>query len=89
LLGYFSAEVGRETEISNHNGVRGVNFATSEIIIVKRTMFPHSNVYKYTWTSDGNLHVQIDDVLIDRRGHSEIFDVRSCKGADCDTVTWT
>ena len=41
---------------------------------------------KYTWTSpDGKTHYQIDHVLIDRRWHSSVLDVRSFRGADCDT----
>jgi hypothetical protein len=53
LLGDFNANVGREDifkpiagneslhEISNDNGVRLVNFATSKNIRVKSTMFSH------------------------------------------------
>jgi hypothetical protein len=33
-------------EISNDNGVRLVNFATSKNLRVKSTMFPHCNIYK-------------------------------------------
>jgi hypothetical protein len=98
LLGDFSAKVGREDifkptignkslhEISNDNGVRVINFATSRNLIVKRTMFPHHNIHKFTWTSpDGMTHKQIDDILIDKRRHSNILDVRSFRAADCDT----
>jgi hypothetical protein len=58
LLGDFSDQVGREDTcffkrtIGNEslheihdNGVRVVNFATSKILIVKSTMFPHRNIY--------------------------------------------
>jgi hypothetical protein len=54
LLGDFNAKVGREDtfkptignesshEISNDNGVRVVNFATSKNLVVKSTMLPIS-----------------------------------------------
>jgi hypothetical protein len=98
LLGDFNAKVGRENifkptigneslhEISNNNGVRVVNFATSKNLVVKSTMLHHRNIHKHTWTSpEGNTHNQIDHILIDRRRHSSILDVRSFRGADCDT----
>ena len=51
-----------------------VNFATSENLVVKSTMFPHQNIHKYTWTSrDGKTHKQIDHILIDRRWESSIL----------------
>jgi len=41
---------------------------------------------KKTWTSpNGKTHNQIDHVLIDRRWHSNVLDLRSLRGADCDT----
>jgi hypothetical protein len=98
LLGDFNAKEGREDvfketigdeslhEISNDNGVRLVNFATFKNLRVKNTMLPHRNVHKYTWTSsDGKTHNQIYYILIDRRRHSNILDVRSYRAADCDT----
>jgi hypothetical protein len=46
----FKPTIGNESlhEISNDNGVRLVNFATSKILRVKSTMFPHRNIHKYT-----------------------------------------
>jgi hypothetical protein len=93
LLGYFSAKAGKEGifkpttgneslhEISNDNGVRLVNFATS-----KSMMFPHHNIHKYTLTSpDGKTHNQIYHILVDGRRHSNVLDVRSFRARDCDT----
>jgi endonuclease/exonuclease/phosphatase family metal-dependent hydrolase len=97
LLGDLNAKVGREDifkptvgnesshEISNDIGVRIVNFAASKYLGVKSTMFSHRNIHKFTWTFDGNMHNQIDHILIDRRRHSSILDVRSFRAADCDT----
>jgi endonuclease/exonuclease/phosphatase family metal-dependent hydrolase len=98
LLGDFNAKVGKEDifnptigieslhEISNDNGVRLVNFATSKNLRVKSTMFPHRNIHKYTWMPpDGNTHSQIDHILVDRRRHSNVLDFRSFRAADCDS----
>jgi hypothetical protein len=61
LLEDFNAKIGREDvfkpaigneslhEISDDNGVRVVNFATSKNLTVKSTMFPHRNIHKFTW----------------------------------------
>jgi hypothetical protein len=97
-LGDFNAKVGRENifkptigneslhKNSNDNGVRVVNFAMAKNLVVKSTMFPHRNIHMYTWTSpDGKTHNQIDHILVDRKRHSIILDVRSFRGADCDT----
>jgi len=49
-------------------------------------MLPHRYIHKYTWTSpDGKTHKQIDHILIDRRWHPIVLDVRSFRVADCDT----
>ena len=98
ILGDFNAKVGGENifkptignkslhQDSNDNELRIVNFATSKNLVLKSTMFPHRDIHKYTWTSpDGKTHNQIDHILIDRRWHSSILDVRSFRGADCDT----
>jgi endonuclease/exonuclease/phosphatase family metal-dependent hydrolase len=97
-LGDFNAKVGRKNifrptveneslhEITNDNGVSVVNFATFKNLVVKTTMFPHCKIHKCTWTSpEGNTHDQIDHILIDRRRYASMLDVRSFRGADCDT----
>jgi hypothetical protein len=41
---------------------------------------------KYIWMSpDGKTHSQIGHILIDKRRHSSVLDVRSFRVADCDT----
>jgi len=84
----FKPTTGNESlyQDSNDNGVTVVNFATSKNLVVDSTMFPHRNIHKYTWTSpDEKIHNQTDHILTDRRRHSSILDVRSVRGADCDT----
>jgi len=49
-------------------------------------VFPLRNIQKFTLTApDGKTHNQIVHILIDRRWLSGILDVRSFRGADCDT----
>jgi hypothetical protein len=46
-------------------------------------MLSHSNIHKYNGTSpDGKTYNQIDHVLVDRRRHSNVLDVRSFRAAD-------
>jgi endonuclease/exonuclease/phosphatase family metal-dependent hydrolase len=98
LIGDFNAKVGRDDIfkltivneslhiISNDNGIRVVNFATSKNPTVKSTMFPHHNTHKYTWTSpDGKTHNQIDHFLVNKRMLSSVLNVRSFRAADCGT----
>jgi endonuclease/exonuclease/phosphatase family metal-dependent hydrolase len=97
LLGDFNAKVGREDifkptianeslhKISNDNRVGLVNIATYKNLRVKSTKFPYRNIHKYIWTSpDGKTHNQIHHILVDRRRHSNVLDVRSLSAADCD-----
>ena len=45
-----------------------------------------ANITVCTWTApDGKTHNQIDHMLIYRRRQSSVLDVRSFRGADCDT----
>jgi hypothetical protein len=46
----FKPTIGNETlhEISNNNGVRIINFATSKNLVVHSTMFSHRKIHKYT-----------------------------------------
>jgi endonuclease/exonuclease/phosphatase family metal-dependent hydrolase len=98
LLGDFNAKEGRENiskltirnngshKISYSNGVIVVNFATSKNLVVNSTVFPHSNIHKYTCTfPGGKTHNQTDHVLINRREHSNLLHVGSFSGAHCYT----
>jgi hypothetical protein len=81
LLEDFNAKVGREDifeptigneslhEISNDNGVRLVNTATSKKLRVKSTMFPYRNIPKCAWTSlDWKTYNHIDHILVEGEG---------------------
>jgi hypothetical protein len=73
-------------EISNDNGARVVIFVTSKTLVIKSTMFPHRSIHKYTWnTPDGQTHNKIEHVSTDWRSQVSVIDVRSFRGADCDT----
>ena len=88
LLGDFNVEEGREDifkptigndslhQDRNDIGVSIVNFATSNILVVKSMMFTQRNIDEYTWTSpDEKTHNQIDHILLDRSWKSSILDV--------------
>ena len=63
-----------------------MNFATSKNLTFKSTTFPHRDIHKQTWTSpDGMTDSQIDHILKDKRRQSSIIDIRSFRGADCNT----
>jgi hypothetical protein len=87
-MGHFNAKVGMKDifkpilgneslhKVSNDNGVRVLNFATLKNLSAKCTTFPHCNIHKHTWTSlGGNTHNQINQVLMDKRQHSNTLDV--------------
>jgi len=98
LLGDFNEKLGRvdifkptiENESlhqdSTDNGVRIINVAASKSLVVKSTIFSHRSIHKYICTCpDGKTHNHVDRILIGRRWHSSIFDIRSFGKADCDT----
>jgi len=73
----FKPTIGNESlhQDSNDKSVRIVTFATSKTLVVKSTIFPHLNIYKYTWTSpDGKTHNQIYYILTDRRWRSSALE---------------
>ena len=97
-MGDFNARLGKETgyratvcrnskhEISSENGKRLIDFAMGKNVIVASTRFPHKDVHKVAWiTLDGSTFNQIDHIHINKRHASSIIDVRSYRGAICDS----
>ena len=65
-----------------------MNFAILKNLVVKSTKFPDHNIHKCTWISSDNTcmsHNQINHLLVDNRRQSNIIDVHSLIGANCDT----
>ena len=98
LLGDWNAKLGKEDlfrpslgrwslhDMCNDNGIRFASFATAKGLAIASTMFPHKNIHKGTWRSpDGRTVNQIDHVAIDGRHKSGVEDVRTVRGADCDS----
>ncbi|XP_025421560.1 uncharacterized protein LOC112691510 [Sipha flava] len=98
VLGDLNAKIGKEAvfrpiigshslhETTNDNGLRLIDFACGNGLVVKSTMFPHKNIYKGTWMSpDGRYVNQIDHVLVSVRFKNCIQDIRTMRGADGDS----
>ena len=78
----FQPTIGSESlyHDSNVNVVTTVNFDTSKHLVVKSTMLQHGNIRKCSWTlAGGKTHNQIYHILIDRRWHCSVLDVRSVR----------
>jgi hypothetical protein len=82
----FKETAGSESlhEISNDNGIRVVNFATSKYL--SEVQCSHLVTF-INWLQHLQMerHNQIGHILIDRRWHSNVLDVRSFRAEDCDT----
>jgi hypothetical protein len=73
-------------KMSNDNGMRPINFASSRNMVIGSIMFEHKDIHKRTWKSpDGNVFNQIDHILIDVKHCSDLRDVRSYRGANIDS----
>lgn len=72
-------------ETTNDNGLRLIDFAFGNGLVVKNTMFPRKDIYKGTWMSPDGMHVnQIDHFLVSTRFKNCIQDVRTMRKADGD-----
>ena len=48
--------------------------------------FKHKNIHKQAWIfPDRQICNQINHVLIDKRRHTDVLDIRSYRGADCNS----
>jgi hypothetical protein len=75
--GIFKPTIGNENlhQIRNEDELRVIKLCHIQKS-VKRAMFPHCNIHKFTWPPpDGKTHHQIDHILIDRRWHSSVLNV--------------
>ena len=99
ILGDWNAKIGRDnaafqgttgthslhTETTD-NGLRMLTFAMQNGLIVGASFFQHKDIHKETWTSpDSRTTNQIDHILVRSRFKSALMDVRSFRGADCDS----
>jgi hypothetical protein len=72
--------------ISNDNGKRLINFATSRNIVISSTYFPRKYIYKQTCVSlDGRTNNPIDHIAIDKEHQSWTKNIYSFRRADGDT----
>ena len=71
---------------TNDNGLKLIDLATGNGLVIKSTMYPHKNIHKGTWKSpEGRYTNQIDHILVNSRYKNFIQDVRSIRGADSDS----
>ena len=63
-----------------------IDFAIAKKMAISSTLFQHKRIHKETGNSPNEFTSnQIDHVMIDYRHATSILDVKSCRGADCDS----
>lgn len=64
-------------EIANDNGTKLIDFAVEKSLVMKSSMFPWKNIYKYTWVSPNRRYRnQIDHVLVTNRFKNSTANIR-------------
>ena len=94
-LGDFNAKLGKEQiykditgrysfhEVTNSNGLRLVQYATTNNFKVLSTWYPWKDIHKGTWKIPGTNDVnQIDHILVSKRWATDIENVRPYRGAN-------
>ena len=72
--------------IMNNNGERFADFCLENNLVIGGTVFPHKTNHKYTWTSPGDrVRNQIDHICISKKFRRSLLDVRTKRGADCNS----
>ncbi|XP_029348267.1 craniofacial development protein 2-like [Acyrthosiphon pisum] len=73
-------------DITSENGLRLIDFASGGGLVMKSTMFPRKDIYKGTWKApNGRYTNHIDHVMINTRFKNCIQEVKTVRGADCDS----
>ncbi|XP_046688330.1 uncharacterized protein LOC124374077 [Homalodisca vitripennis] len=98
VLGDFNAKIGKEEqnnmvagkcglhEETSLNGERVCMFAEAQRLIVSSNCFPHKKIHLGTWKMPGRDSCnQIDHVLTSKRWATSIMDIKTCRGANCDS----
>jgi hypothetical protein len=63
-----------------------IDFAVTKNMAISSMLFQHKRTHKETWRSpDETTSNQIDNVMIDSQHATDISDVKSCRGVDCDS----
>jgi hypothetical protein len=73
-------------EATSNNGLRLVQYATTNNFKVLSTWYPRRDIYKGTWkiprTNDNN---QIDHIIVSKRWATDIENIRTYRGANSDS----
>jgi endonuclease/exonuclease/phosphatase family metal-dependent hydrolase len=98
ILRDFNANIGKELanqsvvgqhiihEETSENGLILCQFTEANELIISSTCFEHKDIHKGTWKDPAGRTVnQTDHVLINKRRATIVVDVRTMRGANCDS----